>query len=130
MEFSFVSRYADKDIEILSGTLTEDERIVLGESIAIELMDDSIANREIMRIRLFSERDHKFRDVDEFKGPGSFEIEVLGIDGQVKTPNNIAVKRHLEERKRMVCLTPFTELGLGRKASMTGLCQGMPSPKR
>lgn len=130
MEFSFVSRYSDKDVEILSGALTEGERIVLGKSIAIELMDDSLADREIMRIRVFSERDHRFRDVDEFEGPGNFEIEVVGIDGQVKTPNNVAVRKHLEEQKRMVCLTPFDELGLGEESIYDWVVPGYTVPDK
>ena len=112
MEFSMVAEYADGTGCVLHGTLEEGERLAIGGTVCIELMDDTVIEREILDLRKL--KDHKWLHVDELVGPGPFEIDVADHgDCEVKTPNAIAVREWIEKEKRMVCLTPFEELRLG-----------------
>ena len=112
MEFSMVAEYADGTGYVLHGTLEEGERLAIGGTVCIELMDDTVIEREILDLRKL--KDHKWLHVDELVGPGPFEIDVADHgDCEVKTPNAIAVREWIEKEKEMVCLTPFEELRLG-----------------
>ncbi|MEF2896849.1 MAG: hypothetical protein U0N69_06335 [Senegalimassilia anaerobia] len=112
MEFSMVAEYADGTGYDLHGTLEEGERLTVGGIVRIELMDDTVIEREILDLR--KPRDHRWFHVDELVGPAPFEIDVADHgDCEVKTPNAIAVREWIEKEKKMVCLTPFEELRLG-----------------
>ena len=112
MEFTMVAKYANGTGYKLEGTLEEGEHLAIGGTVCIELMDDTVIEREILDLRKL--KDHKWLHVDELVGPGPFEIDVADHgDCEVKTPNAIAVREWIEKEKEMVCLTPFEELRLG-----------------
>ena len=112
MEFTMVAKYANGTGYELEGTLEEGEHLAIGGTVCIELMDDTVIEREILDLRKL--KDHKWLHVDELVGPGPFEIDVADHgDCEVKTPNAIAVREWIEKEKKMVCLAPFEELRLG-----------------
>ena len=74
MEFTMVAKYANGTGYELEGTLEEGEHLAIGGTVCIELMDDTVIEREILDLRKL--KDHKWLHVDELVGPGPFEIDV------------------------------------------------------
>ena len=133
MEILFVAGcpYEDNEGEVLNLHVRLDEGDVLteGGNIRIEMMDDSVIEREVKIINPQRAGDYAAvcekakqwkqsgKTLKEIKGPGECDIVVMHIPYlEVKTEEEIRSRAAVEEINRMVCVSPFKELGCGEKS--------------
>lgn len=121
----------DGQILHLYTKLDEGEEIRLNDIISIEMMDDTFIKREVLLINSdyynISENVRKKIESGEYgksdnptmniKGSCSANIVVKDVPyHEVKTDEEIARRKFLEEQKKMKCLSPFKELHFGDKS--------------
>lgn len=127
--------YEDNEGEVLNLHIRLDEGDVLteGGNIRIEMMDDSVIEREVKIINpkwagdyaAVCEEAKQWKQsgetLKEIKGPGEWDIVVMHVPyHEVKTEeeikNRAAMEKFLGELNSKVCISPFKELGAGEKS--------------
>lgn len=152
MEVLFISGspYEDYDGQVLNLELRleEGESVVVGGDINIPMIDGPALTREVKLInpqrygdyasvteiaasKVASGEWHPSRKpVKRLVGPIS-HCEVVVVDvpyHDVLTEQNLSERRSRERRRRMVCLTPFRELGLGDESIHDWVEEGYTVP--
>lgn len=128
------SPYEDREGQVLNlhVALEEDEVVRLGETIRIEMMDDSFLEAEVKIISPKLAGDYacvcrkiadevragtcaKSKDtVTKAVGPCVTNFVVTDVPyHEVKTDGEIEARKRAEEHRKMICLTPYKELQTG-----------------
>ena len=144
--------YEDSDDEVLNLRirLEENERLAVGDTIVIPMMDGSTLEREIMILSPKYAGDYaavsKKTAQKVASGEwGTSKEPVLAIDGpdphcdavvmhvpyhEVRLEENIRAREFVEERRRKACLTPFKELRLGSESIYDWVEEGYTVPTK
>ena len=153
MEVLFVSGcpYEDYDNQILHlhVQLKDGEIVNVGDTISIEMMDDSFLETEVKMINPRYAGDYawvskttaekvktgEYRMSDErimrVKGPCTTELVVLDVPyHEVKTDNEIRSRKAIERMRQMICLTPYKELRHGKQSIHDYVGEGYEVPDR
>ncbi len=153
MKISFVSGcpYEDYEGQILNlcVVLSESEELRIGETISIEMMDETFLEREVLLINPKCAGDYSViskkaqlkvqsgeygissKHTEDVKGPCSAEIVVTDVPyHDIKTDERVtaAAKRGKEEKKK--CLSPFKELKCGDKSIYDHVKEGYAVPNK
>ncbi len=130
--------------------LEENERLAVGDTIVIPMMDGFTLEREIMVLPPKYAGDYaavsKKTAQKVASGEwGTSKEPVLAIDGpephcdavvihvpyhEVRVEENIRVREFVEERRRKACLTPFKELRLGSESIYDWVEEGYTVPTK
>lgn len=144
--------YEDNDGEVLNLRirLEDGERLAVGETIVIPMMDGTALEREIMILSPKYAGDYAAvsKKTAQKVADGewrTFKDPVLAIDGpepycdavvmyvpyhEVRVEENIRAREFVEERRRKVCLTPFKELRLGSESIYDWVEEGYAVPAK
>ena len=141
--------YEDNEGEVLNLHIRLDEGDVLteGGNIQIEMMDDSVIEREVKIINpkwagdyaAVCEEAKEWKQsgetLKEIKGPGEWDIVVMHVPyHEVKTEeeirNRAAMDEFLEDLNSKVCISPFKELDAGEKSIHDFVVEGYSVPDK
>lgn len=141
--------YEDNEGEVLNLHIRLDEGDVLteGGNIRIEMMDDSVIEREVKIINpkwagdyaAVCEEAKQWKQsgetLKEIKGPGEWDIVVMHVPyHEVKTEeeirNRAAMDEFLEDLNSKVCISPFKELNAGEKSIHDFVVEGYSVPDK
>ena len=141
--------YEDNEGEVLNLYIRLDEGDVLmeGGNIQIEMMDDSVIEREVKIINpkwagdyaAVCEEAKQWQQSGEtlkvIKGPGEWDIVVMNVPyHEVKTEEEIrsraAMDEFLVDLNSKVCISPFKELNAGEKSIHDFVVEGYSVPAK
>ena len=143
--------YEDYDGQILNLRiqLESGESVHVGETISIEMMDDTFMDAEVKIINPkyagdFAWVSKKAADRVEAGEYGMSKKRVMHAEGpciatvvvldvpyhEVKTEEEINARKAIEEMQRMICLSPFKELDCGDKSIHDFVQEGYTVPDR
>lgn len=139
--------YEDNEGEVLNldVELSENEEISLGDMIDIEMMDGSFLKREVKIINPKLAGDYapvskKVREsnwsrskqpVTIIKGACHCSVVVLNVPyHEVKTDAEIKSRALRAERESRYCLTPYSEIKLGKESIFDHLQEGYTIPEK
>lgn len=146
------SAYEDYDDQMLMLFVKLDagEAVSIGDDISIPMIDGPALTRQVMLINPRRAGDYapisklaaskvasgewgtSKKPVTHLDGPlSSCEVVVLDVPyHEVLTEENLAARRFFERRQKMVCLTPFKELGLGGESIHDWVQEGYSVPEK
>lgn len=149
---AFGCAYEDSEGEVidLRVKLEAGEQLAVGDEMEIPLMDGSVVRRKIMVIEPKCAGDYApvSRKAAKRVGAGEWGVTkapVLFAQGpqcgciavvadmsglEVLTDRNVRALQFLEERRKMVCLTPFVELRLGDEKIHEWVEEGYSVPEK
>lgn len=153
MEIIFVSGcpYEDYKGQVLHlhVRLDDGEVIHLGDTISIEMMDDSFMDAEVKLIDPKYAGDYAWitkkaaervksgeygmseQRVMKAEGPGTADLVVLDVPyHEVKTEEEIRSRKAIERLRSMICVSPFKEIRLGRESIYEHVQKGYTVPDK
>ncbi|MCM1541058.1 MAG: hypothetical protein NC121_07340 [Blautia sp.] len=141
--------YEDNEGEVLNlhVRLEEGETLAEGGNIRIEMMDDSVIEREIKIINPKWAGDYapvskeakqwkqSGETLKEIKGPGEWDVVVMNVPyHEVKTPEEIrqraAMDDFMAEMDGKVCISPFREIECGGESIYDHVKEGYSVPDK
>lgn len=139
--------YEDHEGEVLNlhVQLEDGEIVTKGSDIKIQMMDDSFIEREVKIINPkkagdYAEVSEKIKNsgnkpskrvVNEVKGKCICDLVVLNVKyHEVKTDEEIRIRRFMEELQKMVCITPYKEICCGDESIYRNVEDGYLVPDK
>lgn len=130
--FSSVSAYDDSH-HILTIKTEEGETIHEGQTITVQLVDESFVDCEIASMRKwdpnYSKERGKWIDVDSVSNGESCEVDVYGLTGNVQSTSMLSP----EERRRleaMINVTPYKEIEGGDESIYDHIDESFVVPEK
>lgn len=129
--------------------LEEGEVVNLGDTISIEMMDDSFMDAEVKLINpkyagdlswitkyaaekvMSGEYGMSEQRVMKVEGPCIADLIVLDVPGhEVKTDENIDAREFFDEMSKMICLSPYKEINGGSESIYDHVQEGYTVPNQ
>lgn len=145
------SPYEDNDGEVLNlhVRLDENEIIVVGQMIGIEMMDDSIHETEVKIIEPRYAGDYQAvsrkiaakvasgeygtskKQKKQIQGPCVTDLVVMNVPyHEVKTDEEINARKMIAEMRKKVCVSPFKEIRCGKESIYDYVKDGYTVPDK